>query len=202
MLAGLTTPASIGRAESVSPQADGPINLGLERSFVHIELKWFGEQMLPVLLAPPRLDPWTGKHRDERATLRQWQAAVRRLMRGVLRSDGKADPLLDVKEFIPLCTAHCAEFACLLEQPRRPLFTVAGWRIIWDIQLRPCNRYLAAVTNEMSLANNHFAAIGPLLKRPAVQADACRNRILAMSLFAVLFHKVQVLRGFMEHRRS
>src|SRR5450759_97063 len=115
VLAGLTTPASIGRAESVSPQADGPINLGLERSFVHIELKWFGEQMLPVLLAPPPLVPETGKLKDERAALRQWQAAVRRLMRGVLHNDDKAYPLLDPKEFMPLYAPHCAEFACLLE---------------------------------------------------------------------------------------
>ena len=122
-------------------------------------------------------------------------------MRGVLRSDGKAYPLLDPKEFIPLYTPRCAEFAYLLEQPRRPLFAVEGWRIVWDIQLRPCGPYLTEVTKEMSLADNHFAAIGPLLKRPEVQADVWRNRIMAMSLFAVLFHKVQALRGLMDKRQ-
>jgi hypothetical protein len=202
LLAGLTTPASVGRADSVNRQADGSIDLGLERSFVLIELRWFGEQMLPVLLTPPPLVPGSANPKDERATFPQWQAAVRRLMRGVLRNDDKAYPLLDPKEFTPLYAPLCAEFACLVKQPQRPLFAVGGRRIVWDIHLRSCSPHLAAVTKEMSLANNNFAAIGPLLKRPVVQADAWRNRVVAISLFAVLFHKVQVLRGFMEHRRS
>jgi hypothetical protein len=202
VLAGLTTPASACRAQAASRQAYEPIDLGLERSFVHIELKWFGEQMLPVLLATPPLVPGSEKPKDERATLPQWQAAVRRLMRGVLRSDNKAYPLLDPKEFTPLYAPLYAEFAGTLMQPRRPLFTVDVGRIVWDIQLRPCSLYLTEVTKEMSLANNHFAAIGPLLKRRVVQADAWRNRFLAMSLFVVFFHKVQVLRGLMgNHQR-
>jgi hypothetical protein len=110
VLAGLTTPVSICRAESVSRQADGPLDLGLERSFVLMELRWFGEQMLPVLLAPPPLLSETGKQKDERAALGQWQAAVRRLMRGVLRID-EAYPLLDPKEFTPLYAPLYAEFA-------------------------------------------------------------------------------------------
>jgi hypothetical protein len=149
--------------------------------------------MLPVLLARPPLVPGSEKPKDERVALPQWQAGVRRLMRGVVRSDNKAYPLLDPKEFAP----PNEEFACLLEQPQRPLFTVESGRILWDIRLRSCSSYLAEVTREMSLANNHFAAIGPLLNRPLAQADAWRNRSMAMNLFAVLFHKVQVLRELM-----
>jgi hypothetical protein len=202
VLAGLTAPAYQCQPEAASRQADGPLDLGLERSFVHIELKWFGEQMLPVLLAPVPLVTGAGKPMDERAMLRQWQSAVRILMRGVHRSDDNAYPVLDPKEFMPLYAPFYAEFACLMEQTQQPLFAVEGWRIVWDIQLRSCSPQHATVTREMSLANNHFAAIGPLLKRPLTQADAYRNRFLAMSLFAVFFHKVQVLRRLMKNRQN
>ena len=71
VLAGLTAPASVGRAESISRQVDGPLDLGLERSFVLIELRWFGQQMLPVLLVSPPLVPGSGKPKDEWAKLRR-----------------------------------------------------------------------------------------------------------------------------------
>jgi hypothetical protein len=207
VLASLTGLHPLCSAEATSPVNDGRVSFIMECSFVLMELRWFGEHFLPVLTAPPRprheagappLIRFADKLKD-RTTRQQWQAAARGLMRTVPRHSGKDYPPLDPKEFLPLYAASWPGDTSLLDRQRHPPYTVDGWRIAWDIRLGLCGMAIAEPGSRAyalaSLANNHFAAIGPLLRLPDVHGNALQNGFIAEVLFAVLFHKVQVLRG-------
>jgi hypothetical protein len=131
---------------------------------------------------------------SRRSDLVDWQCAVRQIVKALPTRNGTVPPVAPLFAFRAFHGYASRWSRALLQPLGESSLTIGDWPPIrWHICLRSPPRISSGLADRaMSLASNHFLAVGRILEEPELCKEL--SSWMPQLLGAVLFHKVVGLR--------